>query len=217
MKTGTEKIFEFLFTEHEYLLQCRDSIYLAFHMIKRCYENNGKLLICGNGGSASDAEHIVGELMKGFKLRRQIPREDEHRIAKTIQVDSGYISSKLQRALPAISLASHISLCTAIINDTAPDMVYAQQVYGYGKRNDVVVGISTSGNTANVANAIKTARAFGIKSICLTGIKKCVMDELCDVVIKVPSEKTYRIQEMHAGAYHALCAALEEEFFGEAN
>ena len=194
------------------LEKCYKSIEAAFFVICESYKNKGKLLVCGNGGSAADSEHIVGELMKGFLKKRQIPDKDRD-VLLSLYDDGSYLAGCLQQSLPAISLISQTSLSTAYANDVAYERVFAQQVYGYGLKGDVLLGLSTSGNAANVCNAARIAKAFGIKTIGMKGNREGLLDSICDVVISVPSYKTYRIQELSAIVYHALCAALEEEFF----
>lgn len=198
---------ENLFWNIPELQVCEKDIRKALEILVHCFRNQGMLLVCGNGGSAADGEHIVGELMKGFLKRR--PLEDSHR--KAIGDDS--ISRHLQGALPAISLASQTSLLTACSNDIHPDMAFAQQVYGYRKPGSVLLGLSTSGNSKNVVNAVKTANAFGMYTLCMTGNRGGILEGICHVAVKVPAEETYRIQEYHVAVYHALCAMLEEEFF----
>ncbi|HHV96281.1 MAG TPA: SIS domain-containing protein [Clostridiaceae bacterium] len=214
MKKSVSEIFNRLFLNYPELVVCKEDIINTFNALVQCYEKGGKVLICGNGGSAADSEHIVGELMKGFILKREIPFEDKEKIKAAFPEDADYLAGNLQRALPAISLISQTSLSTAFINDMAADMVYAQQVYGYGQKGDVLIGISTSGNAYNVVNAVKIAKAFGIKTIGITGESGGMLKDLCDLTIKVPAKETFRIQEYHLPVYHALCAALEEEFFG---
>jgi phosphoheptose isomerase len=213
MREETKLIIEGLLKNYSQLLSCRDIIDEAFDLLKQCYTNQGKVMVCGNGGSAADSEHIVGELMKGFMKTRKICDENKERLKAEFPEDAEYLSCNLQGALPAISLVSQSAVFTAFINDVAADMIYAQQVYGYGKSGDVLIGISTSGNSKNVVNAIKVAKAFGIKTLGLTGETGGMMDKICDVNIKVPAKETYRIQEYHLPIYHALCAMLEEEFF----
>jgi len=192
-----------LISRYPELVPCEESIQAALNLMIETYKNGGKILICGNGGSASDSEHIVGELMKGFLLQR--PVEDER-----IEPD---LREKLQGALPAISLISHTALMTAYINDIEPDMVYAQQVYGYAKETDLVIGLSTSGNSKNVVNAIRVADAIGVNTIAMTGEGGGKLGELARVTIKVPSKETYKIQEYHLPVYHYLCAKTEAYFF----
>ncbi len=182
-------------------------IYAAYEVMKDAYENQKKLLVCGNGGSAADSEHIVGELMKGFRLPRKLNKEEQEKF--------GELADGLQGALPAIALDGHISLSTAFSNDMNPQMVFAQQVYGYGRSGDIFLGISTSGNSENVIYAAKVAKAKGLKTIALLGRDGGVIKDLCDVSIIVPSNDTADIQELHLPIYHALCAMLEEYFWGE--
>lgn len=187
-----------------------DAVETAAESIRK----GGKLLVCGNGGSASDSEHIVGELMKSFILERKLP-DEELRILKDISADGEYIYNNLQGSLPCISLVNEAALCTAYSNDCAPDLAFSQQVYGLGNKNDVLIGISTSGNSKNVVFAACTAKLKEMKVIGLTGEKEARLDRLCDVCIKVPATETFKIQEYHLPVYHAFCLALEEEFFGK--
>lgn len=214
MKDAVSNIFEKLFCEIPELEVCRESIWQAFDILKECYLHNKKIMVCGNGGSASDSEHIVGELMKGFNLERRICEKDREKLKALYTEDGEEIANCLQGALPAISLVSQTSLSTAYLNDISADMVFAQQVYGYSNSGDVLVGISTSGNSVNVIKAVKVARAFEVKTIGLTGKDGGALKEICDVCICVPGNKTYRVQEYHVSVYHALCAMLEIEFFG---
>ena len=193
-----------LLTRYPALAECEADIKKALELMIETYKNGGKVLICGNGGSASDSAHIVGELMKGFLLPRKVTDE---RISPDLR-------EHLQGGLPAIALCSHEALMMAFINDVKPDMVYAQQVYGYAKENDLVIGITTSGNSSNVVNAIRVAKDMGVKTIGLTGEKGGKIAELSDVTIKVPETETYKVQEYHLPVYHYLCAKTEEAFFG---
>lgn len=196
------------------LNECKNDIFNAYETLKKTFEGGGKLLICGNGGSASDCDHIVGELMKGFKLKRPLRNED---IEKLKQVSPGLgdvIGNNLQGALPAISLSDNNALHTACVNDMLPDLVFAQQVNGYGKPGDSIICISTSGKSKNVINAAITAKSKGLKVIGLTCSKENDLMKYCDVCIGVPEVETYKIQELHMPIYHCLCIMLEEEFFG---
>ena len=184
----------------------------AFDLLKQTYENGGKVLICGNGGSAADSEHIVGELMKGFMQKRKIPESVRDKIIKS-SANGEYICDNLQGALPAISLVSHTALITAYINDVAADMIFAQQVYGYAKPGDCLIGMSTSGNAKNVLYAAEVAKAMDMKTIALTGESGGALKDVCDVSIKAPSSITPEIQEYHLPIYHTLCMMIEEEFF----
>lgn len=191
------------FKRYSELECCREDIAKAIQLMIETYKNKGKILVCGNGGSAADSEHIVGELMKGFLLARKI---NDDRLSTELK-------EKLQGALPAISLCSQTALMTAFSNDLDPDFVFAQQVYGYANENDLLIGISTSGNSENIVNAVKTANCMGIKSIALTGKDGGKLKELATVSLCVPANETYRIQEYHLPIYHYLCAKVEEEFF----
>ena len=190
---------------------CEESIKGAFYLLRESFLKGGKLLLCGNGGSAADCQHIVGELMKSFILKRPIPPEQRQLLRETFPEES--LSDQLQGALPAISLISHSSLYSALLNDVGCDLVFAQQVYGFGKEGDVLLAISTSGNARNVILAAKTARAFGMKTIALTGRSGGGLAALCDIAVKVPADETAAVQEYHQPVYHALCAMLEAEFF----
>lgn len=186
------------------LAVCENEITKALELMIETYKKGGKVLICGNGGSTSDSGHIVGELMKGFLLQRKVKDEK-------ISPD---LREHLQGALPAIALCSHEALMMAYINDVKPDMVYAQQVYGYAKPEDLVIGISTSGNSMNVVNAIRVAKDMGVATVSLTGKKGGKLAEISDVTVKIPETETYKVQEYHLPVYHYLCAKTEEEFFG---
>lgn len=196
------------------LIVCRDDILKAYEIMEGAYSKHCKLLVCGNGGSASDSEHIVGELMKEFKLRRKVFATQAEAM-KAIDPDMGRIlAESLQGALPAITLTAHSSLTTAFMNDSEPALVFAQQVNGYGRPDDVFLGISTSGNSPNVLYAAITAKARGLKVIGLTGAKENKLMSFADVCIRVPEMETYKIQELHLPVYHCLCLMLEDNFFG---
>jgi len=201
-----------LFERRTELIPCGSALEAAFEALKSCFQAGNKLLICGNGGSAADTEHIVGELMKGFRSRRPLPEADIAKLRTLYGSDGEEIARQLQGALPAISLVSQISLATAVTNDVSADMVFAQAVFGYGKPGDALIAISTSGNAANVIKAVKVARALDLKTIALTG-EGGALKELVDISISVPGVDTARIQELHMALYHSLCAALEAELF----
>ena len=192
---------------------CAADIQSAFEALRDCYRCGGKVLTCGNGGSAADAEHIAGELMKGYLLKRPVSEEMRAKLIAASPEDGDYLADHLQGALPAISLVSQTSLLSAIANDTAADMVYAQQVYAYGREGDAIIGISTSGNARNVIHALEVARTLGLHTIGLTGSTGGALKPLCEVCICVPAENTPAIQERHLPIFHVLCAMLEEEFF----
>lgn len=204
---------ESLVAKYPELNECVPSIVSAFHMLKLTYQQGGKVLICGNGGSASDSEHIVGELMKEFMSKRPLPDSIRQRFHQQFPEEGEFLADHLQGALPAISLVSQSAFITAYANDVSADMIFAQQVYGYGKEGDALLGISTSGNSSNIVRAIQVAKVMGMRVIGLTGQNGGKMKELCDVVIRVPWGSTPDIQERHLPIYHALCIMLEKEFF----
>lgn len=190
----------------------KDDIVAAYLLMEEAYENGGKLLVAGNGGSAADAEHIVGELMKGFKLSRKLEAGfAEQLVAENVEL-GGILAENLQGALPAIALDGHPALSTAYMNDCEPLLCFAQQINGYGKPGDVFLGISTSGNSKNMLFAATTAHAKGMKVIGLTGAKDSRLMDMSDVCIKAPQTETYMIQELHLPIYHCLCLMLEDKF-----
>lgn len=214
MEPRIAKHIEHLVARYPHLASCRDDIVTAYDTLEAAYSRGHKLLVAGNGGSAADSEHIVGELMKEFKLKRKVFGEQAHAL-KTISPDLGAVlAENLQGALPAISLTGHSSLTTAFMNDSMPELVFAQQVNGYGIAGDVFLGISTSGNSKNVLYAAVTARSKGLNVIGLTGQKESQLTRYSDVCIRVPETETYKIQELHLPVYHCLCLMLEDKFFG---
>jgi D-sedoheptulose 7-phosphate isomerase len=194
---------------------CLTAIESAYSMIVDCYRKNGKLLICGNGGSAADADHIVGELMKGFHKRRQLPEEMQNSLRRTDPDLGSLLAEKLQGSLPAINLSAQSALATAFANDVDASLIYAQMTVGYGRKEDVLLGISTSGNARNVVAAFVAARAVGIRTIGLTGATGGNMKAWSDLLIAVPSTHTPEIQELHLPVYHCLCTMVEEHFFAK--
>lgn len=205
---------EVLIERYPQLLECRESIQAAYDILKEAYTKDRKLLVCGNGGSASDSEHIVGELMKEFKLKREVYHDQAEAMQRIDPELGGILAKHLQGALPAIALTGHSSLTTAFMNDSNPELIFAQQVNGYGKAGDVFLGISTSGNSRNILFAAVTAKSKGMKVIGLTGQKPNRLAQLADVCIQVTETETYKIQELHLPVYHCLCMMLEEHFFG---
>lgn len=187
----------------------------SYLVLKKSFEHGGKLLIAGNGGSAADSEHIVGELMKGFVLPRKVEEPFAQALCSVDPELGTILKNKLQGALPAIALDGHPALNTAYMNDTDPLLCFAQQVNGYGKRGDVFLGISTSGNSVNILYAATTARAKGMRVIGLTGARESKLSKLADICIKAPKTETYMIQELHLPIYHCLCLMLENHFFKE--
>lgn len=215
MKTEIYKHIEVLVNRYPVLNSVKDEIVEAYFLLVESYKNEGKLLIAGNGGSAADAEHIVGELMKGFKLPRKLNENFTDKLISENEELGTVLAESLQGALPAIALDGHPALSTAYMNDCEPLLCFAQQVNGYGKAGDVFLGISTSGNSKNILYAATTAHAKGMKVIGLTGAKDSKLTQMSDVCIKVPQTETYMIQELHLPVYHCLCLMLENEFFGE--
>lgn len=204
---NSKQHFDRLFVRYPSLEACRAEIDSAYNILCGCYKNGGKVLACGNGGSAADADHIVGELMKGFLLSRKIKE-------KAVNGDDEILSG-LQNALPAISLNAHSALFSAFSNDLQFENVYAQQVWGYGEKNDVLIALSTSGNSQSVVNAVRAANAKGIKSVAITGGRDSTLENFSTVCIKLPETETFKIQELTLPVYHCLCAMLEAEFFAE--
>lgn len=207
------KQIKVLIERYPKLSVCAEDIETAFEYMKNSYEVGGKLLVAGNGGSAADSEHIVGELMKGFKRERKLTSAQQESL-KTVNEELGSVlAENLQGALPAIALDGHPALTTAYMNDCEPLLCFAQLVNGYGKKEDVFLGISTSGNSKNVLYAATVAKAKGMKVVGLTGQKDSKLKDLADVTIQVPQTETYLIQELHLPVYHCLCLMLEDEFF----
>ncbi len=204
-KPAVMRHFERLMERYPDLVPLRNDMRQAFDLLADAFRGGGKLLVCGNGGSAADADHIVGELMKGFYKQRLLEPEAEALFGGT--------SCKMQRALPAIALTHHDALSTAFANDVDPCSVFAQQVYGYGTKADAFLGISTSGSSVNVVTAAETAKAIGMRTLALTGPSGGKLSSLCDVTMKAPGSCTADVQERHLPIYHTLCAMLEEEFF----
>lgn len=214
LSSKLKKHVELLISRYPVLECCEDSIIRAYFMLEESYAAGHKLLVAGNGGSAADSEHIVGELMKGFKLARKLDEEISQKLINESEELGKTLAEKLQGALPAIALDGHPALSTAYMNDCEPLLCFAQQVNGYGAEGDVFLGISTSGNSKNILYAAVTAHAKGMKVIGLTGAKDSKLDVLSDVCIKVPQTETYMIQELHLPVYHCLCLMLEDRFFG---
>lgn len=188
------------------LESCLPDIQALYQRLRDMYAAGGTLLICGNGGSAADADHISGELLKGFQSPRPLGEDDRQRIGADL-------APHLQRALPAIPLPAFTALGTAYTNDVNAEHIYAQLVLGLGRPGDALLGISTSGNAQNVGYALRVARARGLHTLGLSGETGGTMGELCDIIVRVPSRETYRVQEYHLPIYHALCLMLEDHFF----
>lgn len=213
MTEPVRKHLDTLLGRYPVLGQCKESICAAYELLAGCYEKGGKLLVAGNGGSAADAEHMVGELMKGFAKPRRLGKEYADMLTAVDSELGTTLAENLQGALPAIALDGHPGLFTAYMNDCEPLLCFAQQVNGFGKAGDVFIGISTSGNSRNVLFAAVTARAKGMKVIGMTGSDGNQLMPFCDVCIRVPETETYKVQELHLPVYHTLCLMVEETFF----
>ena len=211
--TNQKTILDDLISRYPVLKCCENSIWDSFVLMKECFENGGKLLVAGNGGSAADSEHIVGELMKGFVKKRTLSESMKQALYAVDEKRAESLSKNLQQALPAIALTGHTALSTAYLNDVDGTLGFAQQVFGYGQEGDVFFGITTSGNSENVLSAVVVAKAKGLKAIALTGRDGGKVRDMVDVAIVVPEPETYKIQELHLPIYHALCLMLEDYFF----
>ena len=210
-----QAMLEELVTRYPVLGPCRPDIVAAFELLARCFASGGKLLVCGNGGSAADADHIVGELMKGFLKQRRSAGDLAGRLSAADPVLGPRLAARLQGGLAAVNLCAGSALSTAFANDEDPEFVFAQAVLGLGCRGDTLLGISTSGDAANVNAALVTARAVGMSTVGLTGASGGTMRGRCDVLVAVPGLRTFEVQELHLPVYHCLCAMLEERFFKE--
>lgn len=215
MREIAKKELELLMQRRPELRCCEEALTEAAELLCRVYREGGKLLCCGNGGSAADAAHIVGELMKSFCLPRPVTEREKDALLAASAKNGALLAQTLHRALPAVSLVGEISLSTAFANDAVPQLTFAQQVFGLGRAGDALLAISTSGNSENCVYAAETAKSRGMKVIALTGAKESALSALADVTIKAPETETYRIQEYHLPLYHALCLALEAEFFAK--
>lgn len=214
MKEKGIKFLAELIVRYPALKVCESSIKEAYKLLEESYSTGNKLLVCGNGGSASDSEHIVGELMKSFVLERKLDVDYADRLIAANEEYGKELAEKLQGALPAIALVDHVALSTAYLNDVDPLLGFAQQVNGYGAAGDVFMGITTSGNSKNVLYAATVARAKGLRTVALTGKDGGKIKNMVDVAIVVPESETFKIQELHLPIYHCLCLMLEENFFG---
>jgi D-sedoheptulose 7-phosphate isomerase len=215
MKAKSYNYINELIDRYPKLSSVRNEILSAISILMDTTKNGGTYLICGNGGSAADSDHIVGELMKGFILKRRVTAVFSKKIQDYFPDDFDYLVNNLQQGIRSISLMSHNALVSAFSNDKASDLIFAQQVYGYGKPGDTLFAISTSGNSKNVLHAAQVARVLGLKVISLTGASGGKLRELSDVLINVPETETYKIQEFHLPIYHCICLILENELFGE--
>lgn len=205
---------ESLYERYPSLKKYRDSIQKVLSMMLETYKSGGKILLCGNGGSCADCDHIVGELMKGFMYERKPDANTVEKLKTQFGDETERAASCLQVGIPAISLPSQSAVLTAYLNDVAPEYVYAQLVFGYAKENDMLLCLSTSGNSENVVNAVKVAKSLSVKSAAITGEKESELSRLCDACIRVPEAETYKVQELTLPVYHHLCASLEKILFG---
>jgi len=207
-------ILDELLKRYPLLETVKNEILNAGQCLIECYENNGKVLVCGNGGSCSDSDHIVGELMKGFEHKRPLDEQFKNKLLEFGGERGQFLSEKLQIGLPAISLTAQTGLITAVANDNDASVIFAQQVVGYGNGGDILIAISSSGNSQNVVDAILVGKAKGLKVIGLTGESGGKMNGICDILINVPGKRTASVQEFHLPVYHALCVMVETHFFG---
>lgn len=215
IKESTLRKVDELIGRYPALECCREDIRRAVDVLCESFRAGKKLIVCGNGGSAADSEHIVGELMKGFLLPRKLDEKMQARIKEAAPDDADYFIENLQGALPAISLVNQVSLNSAFANDQAADLSFAQQILGIGNEGDVLLAISTSGNSKNVICAVQMAKAKNVRSIALTGESGGKLKTAADITVRVPESETYKIQEYHLPVYHTFCIAVENEFFGE--
>ena len=213
MKERTAQILEDFFYTHQHLLPLKTFILNICEVLLKVYQNGGKVLICGNGGSCADGDHMVGELMKGFLLKRHLYKDIKDKFKQYYGLEGAAMSEKLQCGLPAISLNAHASLVSAFSNDVDSELIYAQQVMGYASKGDAVIGISSSGNSSNVIYALMTAKVAGAISIGLTGRDGGRIGKITDYSVIISEKETYRIQEYHLAIYHLICAYVESEKF----
>ncbi len=204
-----------LVSRYPALEKCEAEIRAAFELLKNSYEASGKLLVCGNGGSCADSDHICGELLKSFVKKREVEKSLFEKISEVDSEAGEFLAARLQGSLPAISLCAHSALMTACLNDVDGNAMFAQQVMGFGNAGDVFLGISTSGNSKDVIYAAALAKAKGLKTIGLLGKNGGRLAKICDVAIIVPENETFKIQEFHLPIYHALCLQIEENFWKE--
>ncbi len=212
MKPQTQAIVETLVRRYPALGPLSETLRRAAAVLCDCHARDGMILICGNGGSAADAAHLAAELLKGFLSPR--PPSPEQHLALAHQLGDDALARRLQRGLRAVNLCEASAILTATANDLDPELLFAQQVFALGRPGDVLIGLSTSGNAANVTRALQTARASGLTTLGLTGARAGRMNPFCDLLLDAPETETYKIQELHLPLYHALCAMVESECFG---
>ncbi|OQY35382.1 MAG: phosphoheptose isomerase [Spirochaetaceae bacterium 4572_59] len=206
-------MIEDLVARYPKLVSAREQIEEAAKLLIESVESGGKILICGNGGSSADADHIVGELMKGFILPRPLSQNQKEALSAAGGETGRQMGDRLQQGIPALSLSAPTALNTAFLNDVDPSLLFAQQVMGMGNKGDILWGISTSGNSSNIVAASIAAKARGLKTLAMTGEKKSSLSQMCDVCIRVNVHETYKVQELHLPVYHTLCLVLENHFF----
>lgn len=207
------EILERMLSRHPGLEDLRGGMLQAFEILCKTFESGGKLLVCGNGGSSADADHIVGELMKEFKKKRPLPDSLRQSILQRYGDEGAYLVENLQGGFPALSLTAHTAFLTAFGNDAKPELSFAQQVHCIGRPGDTLLALSTSGSSSNVYYAAMTAKSVGMEVIGMTGATGGRLKPLCDVVLAVPEVETDRVQELHQSLYHTLCGMVEERFF----
>lgn len=215
MKQNTVKAIEEFIERYPKMAYLREKLETAIEEIAARVRRGGKILVCGNGGSAADSEHIVGELLKEFYIKRPVPEKDREKLESAFGKEGTYLADRLQGAIPAISLISQSAIMTAYANDAAPELCNAQETYGYCTENDVFIGISTSGNSANIYYAVLVAKMKGGYTIGMTGESGGKMLSVCDLTFNVPEKETFKVQECHLPVYHLLCRAVENEIFGQ--
>ena len=215
LNNNLQKHIDLLIQRYPQLKSIQKDIIDGYILLEKSFSNKNKLLIAGNGGSAADTEHIVGELMKSFKKKRNLNQAEKDKLISINDKYGTILANNLQKCLPAIALDGHVALTTAYMNDCEPLLCFSQQVNGYGNENDIFLGISTSGNSKNIIYAAITAKAKGLKVIGLTGKNDSLLSKYADICIKVPETETYIVQELHLPIYHCWCLMLEEHFFGE--
>ncbi len=208
------EILQEMLSRYDLLKPLEEKVIQAVEIIIDGYKNGGKVLVCGNGGSASDADHIVGELMKSFEGSRPLDVKLQQTIKQYSHERGEKLAEMLQQGLPAVSLTTHNALITAISNDISGDVIFAQQVVGLGQEGDILIGLSTSGNAVNVVDAMIVAKAKKMKIIGFTGETGGKMKDFCDVLINVPEKRTAYVQELHLPVYHTICMMVEMELFG---
>jgi len=211
---NSKYILDELLNRYNNLRFLEESVLKTVEVILETFRSGGKVLVCGNGGSCSDADHIVGELMKSFEGHRSLAEELQKELVRLSPETGKMLAEKLQQGLPAISLTVHSALITAIANDIGGELIFAQQVTGLGNQGDVLIGLSTSGNSQNVINAMIVAKAKGMTTIGLTGETGGKMRDCCDILLNVPERRTAYVQELHLPVYHTICMMIEKEIFG---